>query len=140
MILSQPHETHRDVPEPARDHSGIKTARIGRIKIQADSGLRSRAADELGHIGAAAASAVPELMKALDDESQQVRSSSSLALGNIGPASRRAIPKLIRTLKDKSLDVRYSASLALSRIGTPEARKALKRYIREEAYRRIEQE
>ena len=105
-----------------------------------DSDMRAKAADELGHIGAAAAPAVPELIQALDDESQRVRSSASLALGNIGPAARLATPRLISTLKDQNLDVRYNASLALSRIGTPEARKALKRYILEEAYRHIEQE
>jgi hypothetical protein len=107
---------------------------------QEDRGLRAEAADELGHLGAAAAPAVPELMKALDDESRRVRSSAGLALGNIGPAARGAVPKLINALKDKNLDVRYNASLALSRIGTPKALKALKRFISEEAYRRIEQE
>jgi len=83
---------------------------------------RARAADDLGHLGAKAAPAVPALMAALNDRSARVRASASLALGNIGAAHDSVVPLLTKALKDRSEDVRYAAALALSRIDTPEAR------------------
>lgn len=99
---------------------------------------RARAADEIGHLGPRAVSAVRPLAVALKDADPRVRSSASLALGNIGAASERAVPLLVRALKDDSPDVGYAAALALSRIGTPKALRAFHRYVGKEARRTIE--
>ena len=104
-----------------------------------DAATRSRAADELGYSGAAAASAVSALMSVLRDKSPRVRASASLALGNIGGADPAVVPLLVKALKDKNLDVRYAATLALSRIATPAGRRAFKEHIGEDARRAIEQ-
>ncbi len=101
---------------------------------------RSRAADELGSSGAAAASAVPALLAALKDPNARVRASAGLALGNIGSVDGRVVPLLVKALKDKNPDVRYAALLALSRIETPAAREAFKKHLGEDARRAIERQ
>jgi HEAT repeat protein len=99
----------------------------------AQARVRSRAADELGQLGAAAAPAVAPLRQLLKDQSPRVRASAALALGNIGPAADPAVKALVGALQDPSAAVRYGATLALSRIGTPSARAAFRRYLRREA-------
>ena len=99
----------------------------------AEARVRSRAADELGQLGAVAAPAVAPLRQLLKDQSPRVRASAALALGNIGPAADPAVKALVGALKDPSAAVRYGATLALSRIGTPSARRAFRRYLRREA-------
>jgi hypothetical protein len=100
---------------------------------QGDVRTRSRAADDLGHLGAKAAPAVPALMAALGDRSSRVRASASLSLGNIGSLHESVVPLLTKALKDPSEDVRYAAALALSRIDSPEARDAFNRHVGKEA-------
>jgi len=98
----------------------------------ASSRRRSRAADEIGHLGPRGLQAVMVLKKALKDKSPRVRSSAALALSNITVGSDRALKELKRMLKDKNADVRYSAAQGLGRIGTPASRKAFNRHMRGE--------
>lgn len=112
-------------------------ALLGALK-SGDVRARSRAADDLGHLGVKAVPAIPELMAALRDPAARVRSSAGLALGNIGSKHKGVVPLLIKALGDKSEDVRFAASLALARIGTPEARAAFNRHVGKNARGTIE--
>ncbi|OGR94059.1 MAG: hypothetical protein A2V88_10160 [Elusimicrobia bacterium RBG_16_66_12] len=103
----------------------------------ADVAQRSRAADELGKRGAAAATAVPALTRSLKDADRRVRAAVALALGNIGPAADAAVPALVAALKRGPEEVEWSAALALGRMGTPRARRAFARYSRESAGRLV---
>ncbi|MCX5795145.1 MAG: HEAT repeat domain-containing protein [Elusimicrobia bacterium] len=116
-------------PKPENDPLPelIKTLRKG------DARARARAADEAGKRGAKAAAALPALLSNLKHSDRRVRASAALALGNIGAAADSAVPALVRLLKDPSEDVQSSAAVALGRLGTPRARRAFRRYLRDQA-------
>jgi HEAT repeat protein len=77
----------------------------------ADTGIRSNAAEALAQIGNS--TAVEPLVRTLDDEDEKVRWHAAKALGQIGDS--KAIYPLIRVIKvDKS--VRYMAANALGQI------------------------
>jgi hypothetical protein len=134
--VSAPGMIEKDAGTGKAPHDAI--AGLLRALKQGDVRTRSRAADDLGHLGATAAPAVPALMAALRDRAARVRSSASLALGNIGSEREDVVPLLTGALKDKSEDVRYAAALALSRIDTPVARAAFNRHVGKEARRAID--
>jgi hypothetical protein len=67
----------------------------------------------LVHIGRPA---VPELIKALQDESGDVREEAADILGHIGPDAREAVPALCKALSDPLQNVRSTAAHALKRI------------------------
>ena len=98
-----------------------------------DAPARARAADEVGKRGAKAAAAVPALVEDLKHADRRVRASAALALGNIGTAADPAVPALVRLLKDRNEDVQSSAAVALGRLDTPRARRAFRRYLRDQA-------
>jgi hypothetical protein len=98
-----------------------------------DASARARAADEVGKRGAKAAAAMPALAEDLKHPDRRVRASAALALGNIGPAADPAVPALVRLLKDRNEDVQWSAAVALGRLDTPRARRAFRRYLRDQA-------
>ena len=100
---------------------------------QGDALARARAADEAGKRGAKAAAAMPALLEDLKHPDRRVRASAALALGNIGKAADSAVPALVSALKDPSEDVQWSAAVALGRLGTPRARRAFRRYLRDQA-------
>lgn len=68
--------------------------------------------------GKAALPAVPQLIKALDDDNNYVRTNAAGALMMIGPDARAAIPALQAALKDPDTKVRATAADALARIRT----------------------
>jgi HEAT repeat protein len=72
----------------------------------------------LGFYGSAAKSAVPRLIKALDDPA--TARSAARALVGIGPEAREAVSALIKALDSKDRSVKRDAIWALGRIG-PEA-------------------
>ena len=59
-------------------------------------------------------SAVPVLIKALEDEAEFVRSHTAEALGEIG--DKTAVSALIQALSDKNIDVRLNAEEALKKL------------------------
>lgn len=63
--------------------------------------VRAAACSSLGCIGQAANSAVPHLLKALNDESEWVRRNAADALGNMGDTSQVTEETLIKALDDK---------------------------------------
>ncbi|MCU7242198.1 MAG: HEAT repeat domain-containing protein, partial [Microcystis aeruginosa WS75] len=97
---------------------------------------RDQAAEALAKIGSE--TAIPGLLKALEDSDKYVRRKAAEALGNIG--SETAIPGLLKALEDSDRYVRAKAVEALGNIGSetaiPGLLKALEdsdRYVRENA-------
>jgi HEAT repeat protein len=90
-----------------------------RLLVHEEWGVRLRAAEALGNMGADAAPAVPALIATLPDETPSVRSGVAFALGHIGPAAADAVPALVELLQDENREVRSMASVALGRIGPP---------------------
>lgn len=88
--------------------------------------VRRQACWALTKFGGDCAAALPDLIAALDDESDSVRLGAAHALGTLGPAAAPAIPKLIEKLDDLQdclpftqpiEEVRKQAAGALGRIG-----------------------
>jgi HEAT repeat protein len=77
-------------------------------------------------MGAKAAAAVPQLMKALNDGEVTVRLVAAQALGAIGPQASAAVPGLVAQIQDPNQGrlVFRTAMLALGQIG-PGAKEAL---------------
>jgi hypothetical protein len=62
---------------------------------------------------------VPDLIKALGDETALVRKRAAVALQHLGPAARPAVAALQKALNDDDADVRAAAAAALRTIGGP---------------------
>jgi hypothetical protein len=71
----------------------------------------------LGNIGSE--TAIPGLLKALEDSDEGVRGEAAVALGKIG--SETAIPELLKALEHSNKDVRWKAAEALGKIGSETA-------------------
>ena len=89
---------------------------------EADRDRRARAARNLGKLGPAAAPAVDDLVRVLEDPEENVRAEAVIALGRI--ASAAAVPALVDRLRRDNGWVREEAARALGRIG-PSARAAV---------------
>ncbi|MBI3462968.1 MAG: HEAT repeat domain-containing protein [Planctomycetes bacterium] len=68
-----------------------------------------------------AESAIPHLIRALEDDDWSVRHAATGALAEIGPQARAAVPLLVRALKDQSRDVRRNAATALGKMASEAA-------------------
>jgi len=81
--------------------------------------LREEAAGLIGALGGTAAGqdALPTLLAALQDESEDVRGSAAEALERLGQTSDVVVSALLTALQDESEDVRESAAEALGRLG-----------------------
>ena len=81
-----------------------------------DARVRGLAAQAIGNIGPAAASAVPALVDLLGNPDEGSRNSACIGLTGIGPAAREAVPALRRALSDSSPYVRRFAQRAIDTI------------------------
>jgi hypothetical protein len=109
-------------PEAIRTLAGIGIPAvkplIGMLR-QRDEVVRASAIDALGRIAAkqsAAADIVPEITKALKDESTVVRRQAAGALGRQGVRPKSALPALNAAQQDSDLVVRELASFAIRMI------------------------
>jgi HEAT repeat protein len=87
-----------------------------------DSGVRTWAAEDIGDMGAAAATAVPRLRAVLHSSDAGSRGGACIALGRIGSAAQAALPELRQRLDDSSPEVRRSARdaiVSIDRAGMP---------------------
>ncbi|HEY4308405.1 MAG TPA: HEAT repeat domain-containing protein [Pirellulales bacterium] len=73
--------------------------------------------DAVADSGAAGATAVPALIKALASDNKDVRWRAARALENIGPKASLSTAALIKTLGDDAPDVRAHAARALGALG-----------------------
>jgi HEAT repeat protein len=83
------------------------------LLLDTDAALRVGGADALGEVRDR--SAVPALVKTLDDNSPQVRAQAAESLGKIGDKS--AVPALVKKMHDPEQGVRETATAALGQIG-----------------------
>ncbi len=92
-----------------------------------------QAVEALGDLGPAAKSAVPTLLKILDDRSVPLtgqrwgplhRAAVIHAIGEIGPDAREALPRLLAYLKINDYFVRVHVAIALANMG-PSVKEAL---------------
>jgi len=57
--------------------------------------------------------AIPALKEAMKDSNPRIRSGAAFALGSMGPAAEEAVPDLLRVMKDDDRTVRIDAILAI---------------------------
>jgi len=81
-----------------------------------DPDVRAWVAQDIGDIGADAATAVPRLRAMLHSQDPGTRGSACNALGGIGFAARGALPDLQSALSDSSREVRQAARGAIMSI------------------------
>lgn len=86
--------------------------------------VRIEACEILGHMGAAAAPAVPELLPLLVDADVMVVRAAATALGDVHSEARLCVPALSKLLASESVPVRIVATKALGEFG-PEATSAV---------------
>src|SRR5712692_8897596 len=86
---------------------------------------------QAGAIAPPAEDPVPELVKALGDETALVRKRAAVALQRLGPAARPAVAALQKALMDDDADVRAAAAAALRTIGGPLSRDELLTQLRD---------
>lgn len=88
--------------------------------------VKRDAAKKLAELGPAAVTALPALIKAIEDRSDwrehyhnRVLAAAVTALGNIGPQARTATPGLINLMDSKDFTIRLEVVKALGKIGPP---------------------
>lgn len=79
--------------------------------------VRADAAEQLGHLGDAAKSAAVPLVRATDDEDEQVSEWAVGALEELGPPAADDIPALAELLADEGTNVAYWSATLLGRLG-----------------------
>ena len=117
----------RDADDEVADLAAEALGRIGAAAVPAvseilrgrDPDARIRAVKALGAAGPKAAAATADLLRALGDRDEELRTAAAAALGRIGhgPEAKAAIPALIAALKDPDWKVRQHAAVALGQIG-----------------------
>ena len=95
-----------------------------------DPAVRLNAVEALGLKRGVPAEAAVTLGDALSDPDDEVRFNASLALARLGPAAAPATAALIESLRDGNRYTVGYAVEALERIGTPEAGRALVRFLK----------
>jgi len=105
---------------PSRKNTAVINALIKFLEIDTHSDdrlVREAAAAVLGSYGAAAASAVPVLMRAFDDPNNYVQTSAMWAFQQIGVKDPEAIGVLARIVREGHTRVRSDAARTLSMFG-----------------------
>ena len=82
-----------------------------------DAAAQVKAADDLAHLGAKAAPAVPALTQALTSSNADLRGEAAVALGAIGAPAEGAAAALTKSLTDDDAAVRARAAWALGHLG-----------------------
>jgi HEAT repeat protein len=82
--------------------------------VKEDPAVRAFAATALGYMPEKAQSVQAEIIRAMGDENNDVRTAARWALGQIGP---KAIPALREALKDSNPRIRSGAAFALGSMG-----------------------
>jgi HEAT repeat protein len=91
----------------------------------ADPGVRSEAAQALGHVHKRLDAVLPALLKNLKDPDASVRLGTADALGLLGPDAKSAVPALLEVWRsDPDRTVSPFAAFALKKIDPEAAAKA----------------
>ncbi|WP_145262475.1 HEAT repeat domain-containing protein [Calycomorphotria hydatis] len=92
----------------------------------------------LEKIGPDAAAALPQLLKLLDSENEQIRLGAFLCIANIGEVAQAdAAAPLIAYLEDTSRKNRSAAAYTLGKIGAESAVPVLQKYVNDPAEERL---
>ena len=94
--------------------------------VKEDPAVRAFAAKALGYMPEKAQQVQPEIIRAMGDENNDVRTAARWALGQIGP---KAIPALREALKHSNPRIRSGAAFALGSMG-PAAEEAVPDLVR----------
>lgn len=97
-------------PEPAKPDESADVASLLQQLADADPATRAKACQALGEKG----TAIPELVKALKDDNENVVRSAVGALENVGPAAQA---ELIRAFQDKNHPARARIVAVLGKVG-----------------------
>lgn len=103
-------------------------ALVHKMNFARDMDERLNAMSKLGKMGEKASAAVPDLLKALENENWALRVNAAEALGRICADADRVVPALVKALKDEYSNVRIYAGIALASFGEraiPEIRSAV---------------
>jgi HEAT repeat protein len=95
---------------------------IETLRTTKDNKAKAAALTELGKIGqiqkSLVSSAVPDMMKALEDKDAGVRAAAAKAVGMIDPDPKEAVPALVKLMKnDKDDAVKLAAIQGLAAMG-----------------------
>lgn len=95
---------------------------IDTLRSTKDAKAKAAALTELGKIGqiqkSLVSSAVPDMMKALEDKDAGVRAAAAKAVGMIDPDPKEAVPALVKLMKqDKDESVKLAAIQGLAAMG-----------------------
>ncbi|MBI3466034.1 MAG: HEAT repeat domain-containing protein, partial [Planctomycetes bacterium] len=82
-----------------------------------DVNLRGEAVWSLLRVSADPESAIPHLIRALEDDAPELRRAAAKALAQAGPVAGAAVPSLVRALRDEAGIVRAYAATALGKMG-----------------------
>lgn len=92
------------------------------LKSSKDPKKRAEALEELGKLGqimkSLVDSALPDIVKSLEDKNADVRKAGALAYGRVDPDPKEAVPALVKVLKDdKEESVKIAAAQGLAAMG-----------------------
>lgn len=126
--------------EPAEERYKNKPTSFWVKRLAApEAPARREAIQAIAAIGPSARSAVPALLRALDDDDEAIRLEAIKALGPIGAEAKEAVPVLLRALNDADVLFHQAAVDALREIGPVDdriapalAKTAIKRWSREQ--------
>lgn len=95
---------------------------IDTLRTTKDAKAKAAALAELGKIGqiqkSLVSSAVPDMIKALEDKDAGVRAAAAKAVGMVDPDPKEVVPALVRLMKDdKDAAVRLAAIQGLAAMG-----------------------
>jgi hypothetical protein len=113
-------EAWSETPSRMRAADWLRQAPVSALKAglrERTAEVRATAAARLAESRERAASAVPELGAALDDEDPIVRGLAALALQRAGAAALPALDRLTAHLKDSDVGVRMTAANAIGGLG-----------------------
>jgi len=100
-----------------KENEAIVVAAVSACLKDRDTAISAAAAETLATLGAAASSALPQLIFALADHREQMRVSAARALGELRADPNTVIPQLEPLLQDGNTKVAVEAALALRRFG-----------------------
>ncbi|MCC7374976.1 MAG: HEAT repeat domain-containing protein [Verrucomicrobiales bacterium] len=112
---------------PASAAASKSAADYARDLESGDRNVKREAAYQLSRMGREALAALPQLIKALEDDQQQVWFGAITALANLGPDAEPALPALQRELESwepsrrdrQGLQALYRTAAALGAVGQP---------------------
>jgi HEAT repeat protein len=121
--LKDPDDTVRKNSAEALEQIGSLTqshlgALIEVLTSDSNGEVRLAVVSVIKRMGTEGETAVPALIKVLEDKEAAVRQKAATTLGTLGPVAKTAVAPLAKALKDENSGVRAEAAFALSKMGS----------------------